>query len=86
MKKLIPTVFALFALGCIVGHCVACAATPHVVENVENAAAVAQYEALLDECRKAGKAAGSYEVYERCADSVDLHLCAERGLRCKEGP
>lgn len=53
--------------------------------NIENAAAVAQYEALLYDCRARGKTAGSYAVYEACAAAVDRGLCAERGLLCKDG-
>jgi hypothetical protein len=70
----------LFALGCIVSRCTAC--TPAMQHNIENAAALAQYEQLLDQCRAKGKDAGSYAVYSTCADEVDAHLCKEQGLRC----
>lgn len=73
----------LFAVGCVVGHVAGC--KPEYREPVENAAAVAQYEALLDDCRKQGKAAKSYQVYEQCADAVDRHLCRESGVRCTDG-
>jgi hypothetical protein len=69
---------ALFALGCA-GHC---ACTPAMKNNVENAAALTQYERLLDDCRAKGKDAGSYAVYSACADQVDAHLCKDHGLRC----
>lgn len=52
------------------------------VVNVENAAALAQYERLLDDCKSRGKDAGSYAVYAACADEVDAHLCKEQHLRC----
>lgn len=58
---------------------------PEQREAVENAAAVAQYEALLDDCKERGKTAGSYAVYEACANAVDRQLCAESGVRCKDG-
>lgn len=60
---------------------VGCASVPPVV-NVENAAAVAQYTALLEDCRERGKVAGSYAVYEACANAVDRELCARHKLRC----
>jgi hypothetical protein len=53
--------------------------------SMENAAAVAQYEGLLEHCRQRGKVAGSYAVYEACADAVDRELCSTHGLRCKDG-
>ena len=60
---------------------VACASVPPVA-NVENAAAVAQYTTMLEHCRERGKAAGSYAVYQACADAVDRELCARQKLRC----
>jgi D-Tyr-tRNAtyr deacylase len=57
---------------------------PSFVNQVENAAAVAQYEALLDDCRRQGKATGSFDVYKTCADAVDDELCARHHLRCPE--
>lgn len=84
MRNVIPTALALFACGMVVGHCTGCMPPPKVVESVENAAAVAQYEALLDDCRKQGRAAGNYLVYETCANAVDDQLCAQHRLRCKE--
>lgn len=58
---------------------------PQPAANVENAAAVAQYTGLLEECRQKGKEANSYAVYSQCADTVDAHLCQAHGLRCPEG-
>lgn len=67
---------------------VACAhTTPEtqiIHETVENAAAVAQYKLALTKCREKGKAAGSYAVYEACADAVDADLCHNSALRCEE--
>lgn len=67
---------ALFAHGC--------ADPKPTPQNVENAAAVAQYEVLLADCRKQGKTAKSYDVYEACASAVDRKLCAGNGLRCAD--
>lgn len=78
------TILALFALGCIVGHCTGCKPA-EVPKNVENGAAVVQYERLLDGCRVQGRAAKSYDVYERCADEVDRRLCLSTGVRCLGG-
>ncbi len=84
--KIVPFALVLFALGCIVEHVAGCSPTAQqaLAANVENAAAVAQYEALLDDCRKQGRASASYAVYSTCADAVDAHLCAQHRLRCKE--
>jgi hypothetical protein len=82
LRTLLGTVLALFALWFIVSTQCGCRPPPaHTVENVD---AVKQYEGLLDDCRKQGRAAGSYAVYETCADAVDSHLCAEHRLRCPE--
>jgi hypothetical protein len=70
------------ALCLTLTYCTGC--VPEAV-SVENAAAVAQYKLLLVDCRKQGKEAGSYAVYERCADEVDRTLCRESSLRCKDG-
>lgn len=55
-----------------------------ITETVENAAAVAQYKLLLADCKKKGKEAGSYAVYEACADEIDHELCRVRALRCTD--
>ena len=72
----------LFTLGWAVGLGCIQPAPVTVVESVENAAAVAQYKLLLQACRAKGKDAGSYAVYETCADEVDAELCRTRALRC----
>jgi hypothetical protein len=84
VRTLVGTVLALFAMWFIVCHECGCRPTPVLAPTIENAAAVAQYEALLDDCRRQGRAAGSYAVYETCADAVDSHLCAQHRLRCPE--
>lgn len=81
MKTLAMALF-LFALGCCVSHVAGCKPPP---QSVENAAAVVQYEALLDDCKTKGKVAKSYGVYAECADAVDRKLCAESGVRCVDG-
>ena len=58
---------------------------PSVPLSVENAAAVEQYEAILEKCRLKGKAEKSYTVYEACADEVDRELCRLHHLRCPLG-
>lgn len=78
-------VLFLYAVGFVAGHATGCKPPPPAfVQNVENAAAVAQYEALLDDCRRQGRAANSYRVYETCANAIDDHLCAQYKLRCPE--
>lgn len=73
----------LLAAGAALAGSASCAAvTP---QNIENAAAVTQYEVLLTDCRKRGKEAKSYEVYEACADALDHQLCVESRVRCVDG-
>ncbi len=45
--------------------------------NLENSAAVAQYEAALDGCRGEAREAKSYLVYEVCERRVTAHFCRE---------
>ncbi len=84
--NVVGMVLALYAVAAIVSITAqGCKPPPsQVVQNVENAAALAQYEALLDDCRRQGKATNSFAVYKSCADAVDDHLCAEHRLRCPE--
>ncbi len=58
---------------------------PVIVSSIENAAAVAQYKALTDDCVKKGKAAKDFAVYEACADAVDAELCRTKSMRCPGG-
>lgn len=58
---------------------------PLAPQSIENAAAVAQYEAMLADCRAQGERTHNYEVYAACADAVDHKLCTENGLRCADG-
>ncbi len=87
MKSAAAFAFGLFVAGIALGF--GCGpklpAEPAVVSTIENAAAVAQYTALLEDCRKQGKAAKSYAVYETCADAVDAELCRVRSTRCAGG-
>lgn len=79
---------ALFGVLCVLGYCQGCKRPPDepaIVETIENAAAVAQYKALLADCRKAAVDAGSIAVFDRCADEVDVELCRTRALRCEGG-
>lgn len=84
MKRALPFALFLFAVGCCVGHVAGCKPSP-AVQSVENAAAVAQYGALLDECIAKGKDAGSLAVYVGCADGLDRMLCRTNGTRCQDG-
>jgi hypothetical protein len=76
-------VFILAMVG-TVGVLAHCQPKPEVKTAVENAAAVAQYTALLDQCRAQGRASNSFAVYQACADAVDDHLCSQHRLRCPE--
>lgn len=78
--KLVPIV----AIGAVIADLVLGCEKPPAM-SVENAAAVVQYEVLLTDCRKRGKAAKSYDVYEACADAVDRQLCIESRVRCVDG-
>lgn len=76
----------IVAAGALLAAIVACGcSTSPPALNVENAAAIAQYEAMLIDCRNLGKQRNSYDVYEACADRVDADLCTKHGLRCKDG-
>ena len=72
---------------CILVALVGCL-SPQEKLTVENAAAVAQYDAALVECKRDAK--GSFEAYVACEDAVTRHFCREsRALqkewgRCKE--
>ena len=69
----------------ILAALVACDRPVSPAVNVENASAVAQHDALLADCRKQGKAAKSYDVYETCADEVHSKFCREKGVLCEDG-
>lgn len=81
------TIVPLVAAGALIAALVACGCDKSLppAANVENAAAVAQYELLLADCRAKGKASKSYDVYEDCKDDVNAELCRTAGLRCKDG-
>ncbi len=80
--KVIAFAVVMYFAGCAVGlGCVPREPTT-IIQSIENAAAVAQYKGLLDDCRARGKAAKSYAVYEACADAVDAELCRARGSQC----
>jgi hypothetical protein len=80
--SLVPIV----AAGALLAALVACGCSgPSRAISVENISAVAQYEAMLTDCRAQGKRANSYDVYEACAERVDMQLCETSRLRCKDG-
>ncbi len=77
---------ALFATGLFLfGARLGLACHPPGPTEVENAAAVAQYKALLLECRQKGRDHKSFQVYMECADAVDAWLCQKSSLRCADG-
>ena len=83
VRNTIGMALALFGWGCVFCHCSA-PPPPQVQTEVENAAAVVQYKLLLADCRKKGRAAKSYDVYETCADALDADLCRRKALRCDD--
>jgi len=72
---------------CILVALVGCL-SPQEKLTVENAAAVAQYDAALVECKRDAK--GSFEAYVACEDAVSRRFCREslslrkEWGRCKE--
>jgi len=72
---------------CILAALAGCASPQEqqvITETVENGAAVAQYKLLLADCRKKGREADSYAVYEACANGIDADLCRRKSLRCND--
>ncbi len=83
-REVAAFVFCLFAAGFCLARCTAC--TPAERLNVENAAAVAQYDAALVDCKAKAREARSMEVYDACEFVVSLKFCrASEALR-KEWP
>lgn len=89
MNRTTQTVLFAVGLG-ILGARFAAACTPAERLTVENASAVAQYDASLVDCKK--KAAGNFAVYELCETTVTREFCrSSEALRkewskCKETP
>lgn len=84
MKTAVRTILFAVGLG-IFGARTIAACRPPAPTEVENAAAVGQYKALLLECRQKGRDHKSYQVYSECADAVDAWLCQKSALRCTDG-
>lgn len=86
-KELAAIVLAFVGCMAALHFCAGCTPPEQqvITENVENAAAVAQYKALLAECRERGRAARSMAVYDACADQLDAELCRTSALRCTDG-
>ncbi len=84
MIRMAGFIFGLFAMGWATG--MGCA--PHTKSplTIENAAAVAQYDAALAECLKKAKPQRSLDLYIQCEDAVTLHFCAESPALRKEWP
>lgn len=87
VKEAVAAGLALFAALCVLGYCQGCGPREQAatVQGIENAAAVAQYTKLLDDCKAKGKDAGSYAVYDACADEVDRMICRASGAQCVDG-
>lgn len=83
-RDVLGLVLCLYGLAAIVGHCTGC--TPAQQLNVEHAAAVAQYDAALVECKREGKAAKSLEVYIACENRVSRAYCQSSKALQQEWP
>ena len=68
IRQFVAVSLACFAALAIIGHCAGC--TPARAGLVLD---VAGHSAALAACRAEGKDAGSYAVYERCANEADRH-------------
>lgn len=79
-------ILALWALGFIVTHGCGCAPTEKIPLTPENAAAVAQYDSALVECKKQAKAAKSFDTYVACEDALTRHYCRESSELRKTWP
>lgn len=85
-----PQDCVLFVLSCalvvmILEYGNGCVPKERIIQSAENAAAIAQYTALLDTCKEKARAAKDYAVFERCADDVDRMLCTASPLYCPDG-
>lgn len=87
IREVVAVGLAFLGLICALHYCTFCTPPEQqvITESVENATAVAQYKALLADCRARGKDAGSYAVYSACADALDAELCRGSALRCDGG-
>ncbi len=87
MIKVAAFAAGLYVAGVVAGFACTPALPPEgaIVEAIENAAAVAQYKALLAPCRAKAIAAKDPVVFETCADAVDAELCRTKSLRCAGG-
>lgn len=85
--------FVLTFVGCMVAlhFCGGCKPAAEPL-NVENAAAVAQYDQALVACKERAKAVHSFALYLECEAAVTKHFCEssealrQEWPRCKEGP
>ncbi len=69
IRRFFATALAVFAALWIVAHCQACAPSHQGV-----VLDVAGHSLALAQCRIEGKEAGSFIVYEKCADEADRHF------------
>lgn len=77
IRQTVAVGLALIVPLAIVAHCTACAKRGSLDDNARravNAMTVEQFKTALDECIAEGKDAGSYAVYEACANEADKHF------------
>jgi hypothetical protein len=95
IRKSIPVVLFLCALGYIVVRCLGCtpAEQQAAALSAENALAVAQYDQALVECQQAARQKPKdlrFEAYADCEQAVSKRMCEssselrEHWARCKE--
>jgi len=83
IRTLVGTLLALFALTMLVSRC---APSPAEKLTVENAAAVAQFDAALVDCKRKAKAAKDFDVYDECERALAKHFCSESQALRKHWP
>ena len=65
----------------LAAHCIqGCASEPQLLQNVENGAAVMQYDMALKDCQRAARsfpADQRFDAYLACEKGVSRHYCEE---------
>ena len=89
-EALTPIAVLLFiaAIGFLGTQCiVGCTPPPEqTMKRIDNAAAVAQYDAALVDCKEKAKAAHDFAVFEACEARVSTRLCIDRASLRAEWP
>lgn len=83
-RSVVGMVLFLFAVGFVVN--LSCGCSPAETLTVENAAAVAQFDAALVECKRKAKAAKDFDVYDECEQALAKHYCSESPALRKHWP